>query len=309
LSPADLQAAITLLKNNFTKPDSITETQLNRAMLQGLIARLGHGLLLLPEKTSVSSEPSPFYGELLEEHVGYLRLGSLTIANLAAMDKKLVEFGKKIDALIIDLRASGASDFGIAADFAKRFCPKGKTLFTLHKPSRQDRIFTSERDPIYHSLIVVLVDADTAGSAETIAAALRFYNKAMVIGQSTAGRAVEYSDLPLPSGKILRVASSEALSAEGRSLYPEGVKPDLPVEMSMVDKRQAFHLSTERGLAPIIYETERPHMNEAALIAGTNPELESAEQRRTRLLDRLPHDAVLQRALDLVTSLEIYQKR
>jgi hypothetical protein len=65
----------------------------------------------------------------------------------------------------------------------------------------------------------------------------------------------------------------------------------------------------ERGLAPFIYETERPHMNEAALIAGTNPELESIEQRRGRMQDRVPRDAVLQRALDLITSLEIYGKR
>ena len=54
---------------------------------------------------------------------------------------------------------------------------------------------------------------------------------------------------------------------------------------------------------------ERPHLNEAALMAGTNPELESVEQRRGRGQERLPRDAVVQRALDLVTSLEIYQKR
>jgi len=107
----------------------------------------------------------------------------------------------------------------------------------------------------------------------------------------------------------LRVAASEALSADGHSLYPAGVKPDLPVEMSMVDKRSVFQLSMEKGLGPFVYETERPHMNEAALIAGTNPELESAEQRRGRMQERSPRDAVLQRALDLVTSLEIYQKR
>jgi hypothetical protein len=79
--------------------------------------------------------------------------------------------------------------------------------------------------------------------------------------------------------------------------------------MSIVDKRQIFQVSMEKGLGPFVYENERPHLNEAALIAGTNPELESVEQRRTRALERLPRDAVLQRALDLVTSLEIYQKR
>jgi hypothetical protein len=54
-------------------------------------------------------------------------------------------------------------------------------------------------------------------------------------------------------------------------------------------------------------------MNEAALLAGTNPEVEAAEaaqQRRGRSPEKSPaHDPVLQRALDLVTSLEIYQKR
>jgi hypothetical protein len=310
LNAVDLQTAITLLKNNFIDPDMINETQLNRAMLEGLIVRLGHGLLLLPDKASAPAEPpAPFYGQLVEEHIGYLRLGSLTTANLQAMDKKLTEFGKKIDALVIDLRASSTSDFGIAADFAKRFCPKGKPLFTLHKHPKQDRAFTSDRDPTYQGLIVALADGETAGGAEAIVAALRFHDKGMVIGQATAGRAVEYSDLPLPTGKILRVAASEAVSPDGRSLYPEGVKPDLAVEMSMVDKRQVFQLSMERGLAPFIYEVERPHLNEAALIAGTNPELESLEQRRGRMQDRSPRDAVLQRALDLITSLEIYQKR
>jgi hypothetical protein len=63
-------------------------------------------------------------------------------------------------------------------------------------------------------------------------------------------------------------------------------------------------------MGPFVYEEARPHLNEAALMAGTNPELEAAEQRRARAQVSLaPRDSVLQRALDLVTSLEIYQKR
>jgi hypothetical protein len=81
--------------------------------------------------------------------------------------------------------------------------------------------------------------------------------------------------------------------------------------MSLTDKRQIFALSTEKGMAPFVYETERPHLNEAALISGTNPELESSDlQRRNRGREKLPaRDAVLQRALDVVASLQIFQKR
>ncbi len=317
LNPADLQAVIALLKSNFTNPDAITDTELNRATIQGLMVRLPHGVMLLPNRESASVEaPIAFYSEILDGHIGYLRLGSLNSVNLQALDKSLSSFAtKKVDALVIDLRASQATnDFAMAAEFAKRFCPKGKPLFTLRKPAaRQDRVFNSDRDLAFRGLIMVLTDGDTAGAAEALADALHFYDKALIMGQPTAGRAVEYSDLPLPSGKILRVAVAEIVSAEGHSLFLEGIKPDVPVEMSMVDKRQIFQLSSEKGMAPFVYEAGRPHMNEAALLAGTNPEVEAAEaaqQRRGRSPEKPPtHDPVLQRALDVVTSLEIYQKR
>ena len=317
LGPADLQAAITLLKSNFVNPDAITDTELSRATVEGLTARLPRGVMLLPSKENAQALPaSAFYSEIIAGHIAYVRLGSLSSANLQALDKSLGTFApKKVNAVIVDLRSSGtANDFSLAAEFAKRFCPRGKTIFTLRKAAgRQDRVFSSDRDPVFRGLVMVLADGDTAGAAEAIAAALRFHDKALVIGQPTAGRAAEYSDLSLPSGKILRLAVAEMISPEGRSLFTDGVKPDLPIDMSLADKRDIFQLSNEKGMGPFVYEAGRPHMNEAALLAGTNPEVEAAEaaqQRRGRAPEkRSPHDPVLQRALDVITSLEVYQSR
>lgn len=313
LGEADLQAALSLLKTNFTSPDAITDAELKRATLTGLLARMPGGLMLLSNREAGAAEPiAPFYSEIFEGHIGYVRLGELNGANLKELDKKLQEFGsKKVDGVIIDLRASNTGDFASGADFAKRFCPKGKTLFTVRKPAgRQDRQFTSDRDPAFQGLIVVLADGDTSGGPEALAAVLKLYTKALIVGQPTAGRAVEYSDQSLPSGKILRVASAEAVLPDGQPLFPGGVKADLPVEMSEADKRQVFRQSAEKGMGPFVYETERPHLNEAALIAGTNPELDiPGAQRRLRARSGQPlRDTVLQRALDVVTSLEIYQK-
>src|SRR5260370_5400320 len=149
----------------------------------------------------------------------------------------------------------------------------------------------------------VLPEGEPAGGEEGRAGALRLNDKALIIGQPTAGRAAEYSDLPLPSGKVLRVAVTEAVLPEGQPLFPDGVKPDLPVEMSMVEKRQIFQLSADKGIGQFVYETERAHLNEAALIAGTNPELDATQaQRRNRGREKQPPpDPGLQRALDLGT--------
>lgn len=311
LTTADVQAALALVKKNFTNPEAVNDDQINRAALQGLLVRLSKGLVLLPAKTpSPPDNGASLYTEVLEGHIGYLRPGAITTTNLQTADKRLADFApKKVDALVLDLRASDSGDFAAAAEFAKRFVPKGKTLFSLRRQDKQEHTFISDRDPSYNGLIVVLVDPDAAGPAEALAVALRVHDKALLIGQSTAGGGVEYSDLPLPSGKILRVAVAQCVGADGRALYPAGAAPDLTVEMSAVDKRQIFRLSTAKGIAQFTHEIERPHLNEAALIAGTNPELETSEQRRSRAQANALVDSVLQRGLDLITSLEIYRKR
>jgi len=314
LCESDLQSAVSLLKSNFTNPEAMTDAELNRATLEGLLTRMPGGLMLLPSKDSGPLDAAmPFYSEIFEGHIGYLRPGVLDSASLKELDKKLQEFGsKKVDAVILDLRASSMGDFTAAAEFAKRFCPKGKPLFSIRKPGvRQDRSFNSDRDPAFQGLVVVLSDNETAGGAEGLAAALKLYNKALIIGQPSAGRAVEYSDLPLPSGKTLRVASAEVVLPDGQPLFPGGIKPDLPVELPLVDKKQIFKGASEKGMSQFVYESERPHMNEAALIAGTNPEIDIPDaQRRIRTREKQPlRDTILQRALDVVTSLEIYQKR
>ncbi|PYK23835.1 MAG: hypothetical protein DME59_15855, partial [Verrucomicrobia bacterium] len=131
LGPADLQTLITLLKANFTDPDAITDTELNRATVEGLLVRLPRGITLLAGKESVPvATPGAFYSELIGGRTGYVRLGSFNNANLQALDKALSGFAaKKVNDLILDLRASSAtSDLSLAAEFAKRFCPKGKPI-------------------------------------------------------------------------------------------------------------------------------------------------------------------------------------
>ncbi len=103
----------------------------------------------------------------------------------------------------------------------RRFVAKGKPLFTLRKPSiNQERLLTSNGDPAFNGLTVLLVDGDTAGAAETIAAVVRYYNRALVVGENTPGQGVEYADLGLGGGAILRVAVSQVLLPANMNLFP-----------------------------------------------------------------------------------------
>jgi Peptidase family S41 len=317
LDAADLQQALALIRNNYVARDLLSDTEMNRAALAGLLGRLGRSVLLLPARGGEpASSPPPFYREIIDGHIGYLRPGALSKSDLQETDATLQNFaGKKVDAIILDLRGTTeTNDYAVAAEFAKRFVPKEKPLFTLRGPmAKQERVFTSNQEPAYNGFIILLVDGETAGAPEALAGALRFYDKAIVIGETTAGRAVQYSDLPLPSGKILRVAVAAIVLPNQRACFPEGIRPDLPVMMSREAKRQIFQQSLTNGIAPFVFESDRPHLNEAALLAGTNPEIEAAQaaqQRHARGgVQPVLHDAALQRAVDLISSIDVYQKQ
>ncbi|HEY2801792.1 MAG TPA: S41 family peptidase [Chthoniobacterales bacterium] len=313
LAESDLQQALSFIKKNYVRPGAVNPTDLDRATLAGLIERLGRGVTLLtgPAAKTVAS-PAPSYREILAGHIGYLRPGTLRKNDLSDLDAALKFFAsKKVDALILDLRGTTETqDYPMAAEFAERFAGKGEMLFAMRGATGKPRIFTAEHSPVYGGFIAALIDQETAGAPEVLASVLRARDKAILIGQATANAAVGYSDLPLPGGMVLRVAVEEAVLADQRIGFPNGVQPDLPVTMPLAEKREVFKESLTKGMAKFVFESDRPHLNEAALLAGTNPEIEAfqeSQRRRARGENPPLRDPVVQRAVDVVTSIGVFE--
>jgi len=245
--------------------------------------------------------------------VGYVLLGTLTKEHLARLDAALKGFAsKKIVSMIFDLRATPASsDYDLAAQVINRFVAKGRPLFTLHKPgTKEQRLFTSNADPIYGGYVVIVIDYATAGASEVIAAVMRLYARSMTIGQATAGQAVEYADFALGPKYLLRIAVAEVVPPASLKIFPDGVKPDLAVEgapTNAAERERVLKAGLEPGgVMAVVSDVERMRVNEAALVAGMNPEIEMLQeaQRRRRNPEAVAQrDLILQRAVDLITTL------
>lgn len=312
LNATDLTKALDFLQKNYVTPSAFDALSRQRAEFAGLLERLGRSASIGPAKPEPAAAPAPFYHELIAGHIGYLRPGALRPSDVAALDDALKDLGaKKADALILDLRAtSAAGDFPAAAEFANRFVAKGAPLFSLRASTPgKERSFTSDRSPSYSGFISVLIDEETMGTAEVVASVLRARTRAILIGQTTAGCAVGYSELPLGPDLMLRVASTEAVLPEQEVGIPHGVAPDIAVAMPHADKVEIFAQSLTKSMAPFVFEEDQPHLNEAALLAGTNPEIEAMQdrqQKRARGEKPGPHDPVVQRAVDVITSIGVY---
>lgn len=321
LNLGELQEAINLLRANYLRPGDVDDRAIARATLAGLLARLDNGVNLLPKRDAPAPGdagaklPDAFHAETLPDHTGYVRLGALTKEHLGDLDRTLKGFtDQQVGAAILDLRATPASgDFELAAEVMRRFVAKGQPLFTLKKPNaNQERLFTANAEPLFNGLVILLVDHDTSGAVEAIPAVIRERNRSLVVGEPTAGRAVEYADLGLAGGRVLRVAVSQVLLPGKTSIFPEGVKPDVVARLPREDKLKVLSESLEKGVGPYAFETERPHMSEAALVSGVNPELDAARdaqeaRRRGGAAPKPPlRDVPLQRALDLVSTIGVF---
>jgi Peptidase family S41 len=310
----DVEKALRTFTEGFFDPAKVDEKELRRATLEGIVDRLAPGAAIVG--TSAKSAPAaatPFLAEILDTHIAYVRPGALTKDTLAQFDAALAGFPQgQIDAVVLDLRGlSEGSDFEAAAEFARRFCPKGKLLFSIQKPSaKQERIFTSNQDPTFEGVLVVLTDSDSAGSAEALAGTLRLNAGAMIIGSETSGQAVEFAEAPINGNTMLRVAIAQVILPNSGPMFPNGVKPDVSIWLARDVRDQIFRESKETGVSQFVYDPERRRMNEASLVANLNPEIETV-QAAQRDRGKVPpiRDTVLQRAVDLVTAINFYKTK
>jgi hypothetical protein len=314
----ELRQIVDILRDNYVQPDALGETALARAGLQGLLDRLGAGARIFTAGKTAERRTGQFRSEIISGTVGYLRLGALTLENIAALDAALDGFAaKSLPAAVLDLRATPhSSDFELAAECCRRFSPKGRVLFSIKRPKANDEeILTSRDDPKWRGLLCVLVDSDTAGAGEVIAAVLRTHLSAYVVGQQTKGEAAQFEELPLAGGRVLRVAIGEVTLPDATPVFPGGLTPDLVVNVPQEKTDEVLQLAmASGGVAPLVLEKPRARMNEAALIAGTNPELDEMQESRKRKSNggepaKPPRDEALQRALDFITSIRVYEGR
>jgi hypothetical protein len=276
LDEAQVQKALEAVRANFLSSEQLDKAS-QRALLQGLIERLGPGVSIVEtDAKPENAEGFPFLAEILDGRAGYIRPGTLDAAAFPKIDEALKNFGEKsIGAVILDLRGIPAeSGFDGVAEVAKRFCPKGAVLFTVQKPNtKKERIVTNDGAPAFEGILVVLVDQDTRDAAEVLAATLRDNAKAMLVGSQTAGAAVEFADFPLGAGRSVRVAVAQALAPKRGALFPKGVSPDIAVRLDRETRDKIFDQATKEGVGRFAFDDEPPRMNEAALVANTNPEI------------------------------------
>jgi carboxyl-terminal processing protease len=171
--------------------------------------------------------------------VGYLRIASFPQAIDEVLGWAMQEIGDQ-PALVLDLRSNPGGMLDAVDATAGIFLPKGTLVVSgwrrLHWFGPQRFTATDAAGSRYRGNVVVLVDESSESGAETLAAALRAYGRARILGEHTAGKVMGVDlEEPLPDGGLLRVATLDMYDPKGVRLEGRGVTPDVVVRRTPAD--------------------------------------------------------------------------
>lgn len=186
--------------------------------------------------------------------------------------------------VVLDLRGADGRDEAAVAALAGRFEQGGHLLHTFR--SFQDQDLTVLKAPAgepFEMPLVVLVDGETTGAAELLAATLSgSVRGALVVGFPTSGDPLLRQAVPLSGGRVALIAARKLVTADGKTYDGRhGVAPDVAL--------------TNRG-------DEGPEYEPNLLLDRRQQVTEELEDRALR--SRLVGDAGLRRAVDILLGLK-----
>jgi len=312
--------------------------ELNCAAVRGLLSQLASTVSLVTNgNPAITSNTNALVtkSSLLDGDLAYVRIGRVGDGLADALREACqgLTTTNHLSGLVLDLRYVGGDNYAAAAAAADLFVTKDQPLLNWGAGV----VKSKEKNEPLASPVAVLVNGQTAGAAEALAAVLRQAGAGLVLGSQTAGQAVMGQDFPLQNGQKLRIAATPIRLADDTALSQQGVKPDIDVAVNPQDEK-AFYADPFRWIpkgslfagsdrsvtndlvTATNHAARRPRFSEAELVRerreGASLEDGSAPRPVSKTAGApngepdapVVHDPVLARALDILKGLAVVRQ-
>ncbi|PZO28282.1 MAG: hypothetical protein DCF13_09375 [Flavobacteriaceae bacterium] len=140
---------------------------------------------------------------------------------------------EKIDGLIIDLQYNGGGSLEEAIRLSGLFIDIGPIAVMNDKKNKQNALKDFNRGTIYSGNMVVLVNGLSASASELFANAMQDYQRAIVIGNTTLGKASMQQVFPLENSdnEFIKITLEKFYRITGKSNQYIGLVPDVEIPM------------------------------------------------------------------------------
>jgi carboxyl-terminal processing protease len=206
--------------------------------------------------------------ELENGKIGYIRLTQFQENSAEEFEKALLSFKNK-EGIIIDLRNNPGGLLTSAVSIADMLLPKGKLIvYTQGRDPKNKEEFYSQSEPIVDKKIpiAVIVNKGSASASEILTGSLKDNNRAIIVGDTTFGKASVQTLIPLPDGAGVKLTVAHYYTPNGNLIMNKGITPDIIVKVSEEEELERAKAEREAKLNGKEVEIKDPQL-EAAINA------------------------------------------
>jgi carboxyl-terminal processing protease len=187
------------------------DVYLKRPGLEGLFK-----VTVTRDEITIPTIPAEF---MLDAQTGYVRLQDFaehTDTDLGNALRDLRDKGMK--RLLLDIRGNPGGPLDQAIRVANRFLKKGDLIvYTRGRVQNSDADYRATEDSDYDSLpMIVIANRNSASASEIVTGALQDHDRALIVGETTFGKALVQSIYRVSQGAGLALTTAHYYTPSGR---------------------------------------------------------------------------------------------
>jgi carboxyl-terminal processing protease len=249
--------------------------------------------------------------EVLEGDVGYVRISQFQEKTDRDLQEAISSLKKEgVTSFLLDLRNNPGGLLDMAVQVTDVFLPPEQLVVYIQNREGEKKEYYSQNAGLDASFpLVVLVNGGSASASEIVSGALQDHHRAVIMGTQTFGKGSVQTVIPLSDGYGLRLTTAKYYTPRGTSIQNTGITPDIVIPQDLIvahrDNGSTFHikerdLKNRLGNEDISPEEAMPPEEQGDTTDGDGANGDGADGER--------RDYQLQRAIDLLKSITIYQK-
>lgn len=161
----------------------------------------------------------------------YVRLSGVFTNTGTVLAEKLVELGEGQHGLILDLRGAAGRSEDQVLRIVSMFPRDQQVAFIVkHYGGGVEEMLVPDYMPVWTEAVVVLVDHETRGAAEVLAAALAGSRSVLLIGTTTSGDGRLRDLVKVSSKYVAYMATRRIVLPDGTDYVDAGLAPDITLE-------------------------------------------------------------------------------
>ncbi|WP_133508583.1 S41 family peptidase [Flavobacterium chryseum] len=213
----------------------------NKSIILTLKRNSGKNFEVYIEKQVMKDEDNSVFSFIIgkDSKIGYIKIPSF-YADLDGNSRKgcaddvareVIKLERDhIKGLVIDLIDNGGGSMEEAIKLAGMFVDYGPISIVIDSKHEESVINDPYRGVIYKGPIVILINSNTASASEFFSSILQDYNRALLLGSNTLGKATMQTIVSLDETKntdFLKITINKFYRVTGKSHQYIGVKPDV----------------------------------------------------------------------------------